>query len=109
MTRSLTTQPSKRGILPALRGLTPRKCQMAIRIRLREVLCMLGSIAIAWPLALHAQQATMPSIGYLTGTSREGDLFRAAFHEGLKESGYVEGRNVLLEYRWAGYRYDQLS
>src|SRR5690349_20488701 len=76
-------------------------------MRRREFIATMGS-AGAWPLAARGQQSTMPVIGYLNGGSREGDLLRAAFLEGLKEIGYVEGRNVLLEYRWAGYQYDQL-
>jgi putative ABC transport system substrate-binding protein len=47
-------------------------------------------------------------IGYLTSSSRDGDPFRAAFHQGLKESGFVEGQNVAVEYRWGDYQYDRL-
>jgi putative ABC transport system substrate-binding protein len=58
---------------------------------------------------LHAQQKAMPVIGYLSGTS-PGPMapFTAAFHRGLSETGYIEGQNVAIEYRWAEGRYDRL-
>jgi len=74
----------------------------------RECLTILGS-AVAWPLAAHAQQPTMPVIGFLNGASYE--LSRhlvQAFHQGLGETGYVEGRNVTVEYRSAEGKYDRL-
>jgi putative ABC transport system substrate-binding protein len=60
-----------------------------------------------WPSALRAQQKTMPVIGFLGSTSR-GATFVAAFLEGLAETGYVEGQNAAIEYRWAEGRYDRL-
>jgi len=75
--------------------------------RRREFITGLGSAA-AWPIAARAQQ-TMPVIGYLHSTSLEGygDNLRA-FHQGLKEGGYVAGENVTIEYRWADNRIDRL-
>jgi putative ABC transport system substrate-binding protein len=75
----------------------------------RDFVALLGGAAAAWPVAARAQQPGMPGIGYLNPTSLDGNRAGlAAFLEGLKEGGYVESRNVAVEYRWAEGRYDRL-
>jgi putative ABC transport system substrate-binding protein len=79
-------------------------------MRRREFISFIGSVAATWPLAAVAQQSAIPTIGFLRSTRPDAstDLL-VALRKGLKETGYVEGQNLTIEYRWAENQQERLS
>ena len=75
--------------------------------RRREFIAIVGGAVTAWPLAVRAQQPATPVVGFLSSLSpRELAFVMPAFRQGLNEAGFVEGRNIAIEFRWAEGRYD---
>ena len=79
-------------------------------MRRREIITLLGGAAVTWPLVARAQQSAPPVVGFLSSRGPgENETILVAFRRGLKETDYVEGQNVTVEYRWADNQYDRLT
>jgi len=78
-------------------------------MRRRDFIALVGGVSAAWPLAVRGQQSMMPALGVLSNVSQEQSVGRMrAFHQGLSETGYYEGGNLTLEYRWANGKNEML-
>jgi putative tryptophan/tyrosine transport system substrate-binding protein len=78
-------------------------------MRRRDFIKVVAGSVAAWPLMARAQQTELPVVGYLNNSSPdEGEQRAAAFRRGLQEAGYVEGKNVTIEYRWGAQQIDRL-
>ena len=78
-------------------------------MRRREFITFVGGAAASWPLTARAQQPAMPVVGFLSlGSPQSGSVRLSPFRQGLNETGYIEGQNVAIEYRWAQDQADRL-
>jgi putative ABC transport system substrate-binding protein len=78
-------------------------------MRRRELITLLGGATATWPLVAHAQQPALPVVGFLNARSATDAVgLAASFRQALNEVGFVDGRNVAIEYRWASNQVDQL-
>jgi len=77
-------------------------------MRRRNFISLVGGLAVAWPIAAGAQQSAMPVVGFIdVGSPADSGAHVASFRQGLNDMGYFEGRNILIEYRWAEGRHDR--
>src|SRR4051812_11688095 len=90
-----------------IRPSSPLTMLLSRHTRRREFITLLGGAAAAWPIAARAQQPAMPLVGLLTG-SRQDDRWLGALWQGLKEAGYIEGRNVAIKHRSGDGHFDRV-